>query len=115
MKFGVGARYGDYVIAGTHSDEVCAEYKRPPVMTQKERVDWIMSTGLVDKVIPDCPLNLTDEFMRQHNIHHVVCSAEYDSDDDEYYEVARKAGKLTVAPRTEGISSSEIIRRIKAM
>ena len=51
-------------------------------------------------------------FIKKHNLHVVLCSPEYDKPDDKYYKLPRELGILKILPRTEGISTSDIIRRI---
>ena len=57
---------------------------------------------------------MTPEFVEEHNIHIVLCSPEYDKPEDKYYKVPREQGILKVCDRTEGISTSDIIKRIAA-
>ncbi|ARF12415.1 cytidylyltransferase [Klosneuvirus KNV1] len=109
------ASYGNKLIVGVHNDEDVESYKRKPVMTHKERCDQVKMCRHVDQVVENCPLNLTKEFIMEHNIHVVVCSEEYDNPDDEYYKVAREMGILQVLPRTNYISTSELIRRVQSM
>lgn len=111
--FRVAASYGTRLIVGVHNDEDVESYKRKPTMNHKERCDAVSKQKFVDQVIPNCPLNLTKEFIKQHNIHIVVCSEEYDKPDDEYYRAARELGILRVLPRTEGISTTDLRNRIK--
>lgn len=111
--FRVAASYGTRLIVGVHNDEDVESYKRKPTMNHQERCDAVSKQKFVDQVIPNCPLNLTKEFIKQHNIHIVVCSEEYDKPDDEYYRAARELGILHVLPRTEGISTTDLRNRIK--
>jgi len=65
-------------------------------------------------VIPDCPFpGITEEFLKKYNIHIVAHSIEYDSPDDIYYKIPRQLGITRVLPRTEGISTSDLIKRIR--
>ena len=57
---------------------------------------------------------MTTDFVEEHNIHIVLCSPEYDKPEDKYYKVPRELGILKVCDRTEGISTSDIIKRIAA-
>jgi choline-phosphate cytidylyltransferase len=107
------AAFGTRLFVGVHNDEDVKSYKRLPNMTHLERCNFVSKCQYVDTVIPNAPLCLTEEFIKEHNIHIVTCSAEYDSPDDKYYDAARKMGILKVLPRSEGISSSDIMKRIK--
>jgi glycerol-3-phosphate cytidylyltransferase-like family protein len=72
--------------------------------------------ALVDEVVPDPPLVLTDEFLDANAITHVV-----HGDDDlqeEFFRVPRARGIMLYVPYTrEGpfaVSTSELIARIRA-
>jgi len=68
----------------------------------------------VYKVIPNTPFpGLTAEFLRKWNIHVVCLSPEYDTPEDKYYKVPRELGITRVLPRTDGMSTSELIARCK--
>lgn len=107
------ASYGSHLIVGIHSDETVANYKRMPIMTEDERYTAVGLFGCVNEIVKNADLYITEEFIKEHNINIVVCSPEYDSINDKYYAVPRRLGILRVLPRTEGISTSELIKRIK--
>lgn len=107
-------QFGNRLVVGVMSDEDCVEYKRAPIMTLKERVEAVQSCPGVHKVIAGAPcFGLTEDFLKEHQIHIVAHSTEYDKEDDIYYKVPRKMGITRVLPRTEGISTSDLINRIK--
>jgi len=110
--FEAALQHGSSLIVGVHNDADCTAYKRAPIMTQQERCKAIRACKYVHKVLPNTPLVLTKEFLDLHNIHVVALSEEYDTHDDLYYKAAREEGMCTVLPRTQGISTSEIIARI---
>jgi len=106
--------FGNRLLVGVCSDEDATPYKRRPIMTTQERVNEVKGCKNVDEVIPNAPCNgLTEEFIKKHNIHVVAHSVEYDKPEDHYYAVPRKMGITRVLPRTEGLSTSELIRRVK--
>lgn len=105
---------GTDVIIGIHSDEVVNSYKRLPVMRSNERYNVVRESGFADEIIEDAPLVTDEKFMKEHNIDIVVCSPEYDLPNDHYYADPRRMGVLRVAPRTEGISTSDLIKLVKA-
>jgi choline-phosphate cytidylyltransferase len=108
-------RHGNRLICGVLSDEDCVGYKRRPVMTTEERCAEVVSCKFVSKVVPGSPVDgLTEEFLKTHNIHVVVCGEEYNRPDDKYYAVPRRMGILRIAPRTAGMSTSVLIARIRA-
>jgi ethanolamine-phosphate cytidylyltransferase len=107
---------GTYIIVGVHTDEDVVVYKpKSPILTFKERCDAIKKSGLADKVIV-APLYMKedegDSFIKLHNIDLVRCSSEYDDVADQYYESPRRLGKLKVLERMDGMSSSEIKKRV---
>ena len=67
----------------------------------------------VHRVIPNAPCNgITEEFISKHSIHVVAYGEEYDYPEDKYYKLARDMKIGRVLPRTKGMSTSELIRRI---
>lgn len=108
-------QFGNRLIVGVMSDEDCMKYKRAPIMTLRERVDAVSACKGVHKVVPGGPcFGLTEEFLKEHKIHVVAHSTEYDSEDDKYYKVPRQMGITRVLPRTEGMSTTELLTRIRA-
>jgi choline-phosphate cytidylyltransferase len=73
----------------------------------------------VTKVIPNAPcFGLTQEFLDEHQIHIVAMGEEYierwpNPDDDVYYGYVRKLGIARTLPRTNALSTTELIERIR--
>ena len=99
-------------------------YKRAPIMTADERARAVENCKFVSKVIRNPPCTkgaLTEEFIRKHNIHIVVAGFEYDDSpenvakrgEDLWYKAPRDMGILKYIPRTEGVSTSTLIKRIQ--
>eukprot|EP00934_Nitzschia_sp_Nitz4_P003390 Nitzschia sp. Nitz4//scaffold115_size69933//43370//44929//NITZ4_006007-RA/size69933-processed-gene-0.70-mRNA-1//-1//CDS//3329533514//3380//frame0 len=111
--------YGNRLYVGVIGDKDAQQYKRPPIMTAAERCAEVEACKSVTKVIPDAPcFGLTREFLDLHQIHVVAYGAEYmerypDPKDDPYYRVPRELGMARPLPRTEGLSTSDLIRRIQ--
>ncbi|CCW69595.1 unnamed protein product [Phytomonas sp. Hart1] len=106
--------FGNRLIVGVCGDEECTIYKRRPIMTTKERVNEVKLCKYVSEVIPNVPTTgITAEMIKFYNIHIVVCGEEYNNPNDTYYEVPRRLGILRTLPRTPGISTSLLIRRIR--
>lgn len=105
-------KYGD-VVVGIIDDETVASYKRLPIMNHKERCETVKLAKYVTEIIPNCPLDTTLEFMKMHNIDLVAIGEEYFSPPYKYYEECVKANKYLVISRCEGISSTDLINRIK--
>ena len=105
---------GDVLVVGIHSDDTVAEYKRRPVMTMAERIQVVAACRFVDEVIPDAPLVVTREWIAEHEIDLVVHGD--DLDDEQLglmYGIPRDLGILTLVPYANGISSTEIMERVR--
>ncbi|KAL7528420.1 hypothetical protein ACHAWF_002552 [Thalassiosira exigua] len=111
--------FGNRLFVGVVGDKDASAYKRPPIMTHDERCAEVEACKSVTKVIPNCPcFGLTEEFLDYHQIHIVAYGEEYlerypNPDDDPYYSVPRKMGIARPLPRTKGLSTSDLIRRIQ--
>eukprot|EP01091_Cochliopodium_minus_P010483 TRINITY_DN2783_c0_g1_i1.p1 TRINITY_DN2783_c0_g1~~TRINITY_DN2783_c0_g1_i1.p1 ORF type:complete len:494 (-),score=88.83 TRINITY_DN2783_c0_g1_i1:135-1616(-) len=110
--FQAALQFGSRLIVGVLSDENVMSYKRRPIMSLKERADSVRVCKGVDQVIEDSPLISDEKFLKDNNIHVVAHSTEYDTKDDRYYVVPRRLGMTRVLPRTEGISTSDLIKRV---
>ena len=112
-------QHGNRLFVGVMSDKDCANYKRPPIMTHAERCAEVEACKAVTKVIPNAPcFGLTQEFLDEHQIHLVAFGEEYlerypNPDDDPYYGYPRKMGMACPLPRTNTLSTSELIERIR--
>lgn len=104
---------GDYLIVGLMSDEDAASYKRPPIMTLKERSEMVQSCRYVDEVIEAAPLCITNELIDNHLIDVVVHGDDFNPESVSYfYKVAIERGIFKTVPYTQGISTSDLIHRI---
>ena len=119
MLFQKALSYGNRLFVGVVGDEDASHYKRPPIMSSAERCAEVEACKAVTKVIPDAPcFGLTEEFLNEHEIHVVAFGEEYlerypDPNDDPYYKVPRLMGIAQPLPRTKGLSTSDLIRRIQ--
>ena len=119
LLFQNALQFGNRLFVGVIGDEDANNYKRPPVMTAAERCAEVEMCKAVTKVIPDAPcFGITREFLDEHQIHVVAYGQEYlerypDPKDDPYYRVPREMGIARPLPRTEGLSTSDLIRRIQ--
>jgi len=107
--------FGTRLFVGVLSDESIASYKRKPIMSMAERCAIVATSRYVHKVIPDSPITgITEEFLKKHRIHIVCHSPEYNGEKGElYYGIPRRLGITRVTGRTEGMSTSELIKRVK--
>lgn len=112
-------KFGNRLFVGVCGDADCATYKRPPVMNHNERCAEVSACKYVTKVIENAPtFGLTEEFLNEHKIHVVAMGKEYqerwpDPADDKYYRVPRQQGIAKYMPRFDGISTSDLIKRIQ--
>jgi cytidyltransferase-like protein len=105
---------GDHLIAGVLSDEVAAAYKRRPVMTLAERVAVIEACRHVDQVLPGAPYQVTLEFLDEHDIALVVHGDDLSPEAiEDVYGAVAAAGRLRLVPYTAGVSTSDVIARIR--
>jgi ethanolamine-phosphate cytidylyltransferase len=111
---------GTYLIAGVNSDETITACKGRPVCNDKERVDTVRGCKWVDDVVEGVPYIMNDEYLmyviEKYNIDYIVhgddpCLV----DGKNVYESAVKLGKYLTIPRTEGISTTDIVGRMLMM
>ena len=103
------------VVVGIHSDEDVGKYKRIPIMEQEHRYQIVSSCRYVDEVIKAAPLEITEEFIKKNNIDLVVHGDDITSKIVAQHKQIKKIGKVKYMPRTEGISTTEIIEKIKKL
>jgi len=60
------------VIIGVVSDTNAISYKRKPIICEQHRYNMIRSLKMVDKVIEDAPMYVTESFIQEHNIDIIV-------------------------------------------
>ena len=102
------------LVVGIHSDETVASYKRIHILTMEERIASVRTCQFVDEIVPDAPLVTTREYLAQHNIDLVVHADDLDEATlDRFYAVPIQMGIFRTVPYTLGISTTEILRRIK--
>ncbi len=105
---------GDYLIVGIHADDVVTSYKRRPILTMEERVKAVSGCRYVDEVIPNAPLVVDRAWIGRHRIDLVVHADDFDEDElDRLYRAPREMGIFRTVPYTHGISTTEIIDRIR--
>ncbi len=106
--------FGDRLVVGVLSDDVVTAYKRRPIMTMSERLSVIEACRYVDEVIPDAPHLLTQEFLDEHDLALVVHGDDVGADGfSEVYGPVVAAGRLRLVPRTDSISTTALIARIR--
>ncbi|TDH69600.1 hypothetical protein CCR75_002570 [Bremia lactucae] len=112
---------GTYLVVGVNDDESITACKgAPPVLNNEERIASVKGCKFVDEVEPHCPYIMNEEYLqrmiKKHRIDYVVhgddpCIV----DGKDVYESAQKLGKYRTIPRTEGVSTSDILGRMLVM
>ena len=104
---------GDYLIVGIHSDSSVESYKRKPIISEYDRYEMIRNCRLVDEVIEDAPLVLTKEYIKNNKIDFVVHGDDKNPHFEYQHKAALEMGIMKYLKYTDGISTSEIISKIK--
>lgn len=104
--------FGDYLVVGVHSDKIIQTYKRSPVMNERNRYDIVRQCRLVDEVIEDAPLIITQEFLEEHQIDIVVHGDDFE-EGDKQHRIPHSMGIMRYVAYTKGISTTQIINKIK--
>jgi len=106
------------LIVGVINDHDTTSYKRQPIIPENDRYTIMRSLKVVDEVIENAPLIITEEFMQLHNIDYVLHSFSDQSDADkqsDFYKVPRERDAFIQVPYSTGTSTSDIIKKIKSM
>lgn len=105
---------GTHVIVGIIPDHIATAYKRKPLFTQEERVKVLEGCKYVDEVIHNAPLIATRDFIESHNIDFVVHGDDFDQAKlVAYFTDPMNMNIMRIVPYTQGISTTQIIERIK--
>jgi len=109
---------GDRIIIGVTGDSDATGYKRPPVISQNDRVAVVSAIKGVDKVICPCPLVVTEEFMELNSIDLVVHGFANDMDAErqkEFFKTPIELGKFQRISYYDKLSTTDIIEKIKTL
>ncbi len=105
--------YGARLVVGVISDERTLEYKRRPIIAEQDRLSLVMALRCVDHAfIIHEPLNARtmEQIIRDHQISAVVYAGDATPD---FYRPAERAGIMNRLPYRKGISTTEIIDRVR--
>lgn len=101
-------KYGDVVVSVV-CDESATQWKNQPVMTTSERVAMVEQSGLaVDVVVGN--YDVPQEFLEKHKID--LCVHGTDNKCEKLYAWAHEQHMMRFLPYTDGISTSDIVKRI---
>ena len=109
---------GDALVIGIVSDEEVTKAKGPPVMSHDERKAMVQACKWVDEVVENVGyymnLEILDRLHCDYSAHGDDVAIRKDTGVDANEE-ARKAGKMKIVKRTEGISTTELVGRMLLM
>ena len=107
--------HGDYLLVGVHADETVMSYKRRPILSMEERVASVEGCRYVDEVVADAPLTIDRAWIERHNIDLVLHGDDFSSEMEELcYRIPMAMGLYRTVGYTPGISTTDIIARIRA-
>ncbi len=106
--------YGDCLVVGVHSDKDVSSYKRSPIIAEEQRYEIVKACSFVDEVIEAAPLTITEEFIKEYKIDLIVRGDDVSAEHVRQQAVAIELGIMRYLPRTKGVSSTSIIKKIKA-
>lgn len=105
---------GTHLIVGIIPDNVATTYKRAPILQQDERMRSIAGCKYVDEIIPNAPLIVNKEFIEQHSIDFVIHGDDFtETLLNTYFADPMSMNIMRITPYTVGISTTQIIERIK--
>jgi cytidyltransferase-like protein len=102
------------LLVGIHSDNDVFSYKRETIINMDNRIDVVSSCKYVDKVIPNAPLFICENFIKKYNIDKII-HAHHISEHIKYFKMYEIPINLNIFERfeyTEGISTTYIINKI---
>eukprot|EP00603_Paraphysomonas_imperforata_P009801 CAMPEP_0114477076 /NCGR_PEP_ID=MMETSP0104-20121206/15141_1 /TAXON_ID=37642 ORGANISM="Paraphysomonas imperforata, Strain PA2" /NCGR_SAMPLE_ID=MMETSP0104 /ASSEMBLY_ACC=CAM_ASM_000202 /LENGTH=907 /DNA_ID=CAMNT_0001651941 /DNA_START=12 /DNA_END=2735 /DNA_ORIENTATION=+ len=110
------AALGDRVVIGVTGDADATGYKRPPIISEANRVAIVEALREVDQVVCPCPLIITEQVMVDLGIDLVVHGFASDADaakQEEFFALPMKTGRFQRIDYYNGLSTTDIIRKIQ--
>lgn len=118
--FRLARTLGTHLIVGINSDVSITECKGPPLMNDLERMSMVESCKFVDQVVEECPYIMNQEYL-DYVFDELKVDYVIHGDDPcivngkDVYAAAKATGKYQSIPRTEGISTTDIVGRMLMM
>jgi ethanolamine-phosphate cytidylyltransferase len=118
--FRLARSLGTHLIVGVNSDESITACKGAPLMNDEERLTMVSACKFVDEVVPNCPYVMSKEYLdyviEKYDVDYVVhgddpCIV----DGRDVYAEAKLSGKFRTIPRTDGVSTTDIVGRMLIM
>lgn len=115
--FRQGRSLGDYLIVGVNSTTSITACKGAPLMSDDERCALVASCRFVDQVVPDVPYIMDEAYilsiLEGYQVDLVVHGDdECLVDGKDVYAAAKRLGRFRTVPRTEGVSTTDIVGRM---
>jgi len=103
-----------FLVVGVSGDEETRRIKGRTVLNEEQRSESVRHCRYSDEVVCPCPWVITLEFLDLHNIDFVVHGEDisYDENGEDVYKNIKEMGRYRVIKRTDGISTSDIIKII---
>ncbi len=102
---------GDYLIVGVSSDALnFSKKQRYPVYPESERIEIVQSIAGVNEVFREDSLELKGEYIKKYQADVLVMGDDWVGRFDEFKTLC----EVIYLPRTEGISTTQLISDIKA-
>jgi ethanolamine-phosphate cytidylyltransferase len=115
--FRLGRALGTHLIVGVNSDASITQCKGAPLMNDSERLTSVRACKFVDDVVPGCPYIMNADYLNyvidKYKIDYVVHGEDpCIVNGVDVYAAAKEAGKYKTIPRTEGVSTTDIVGRM---
>lgn len=108
----------DKIYLGIHNDETVESYKRKPILTMDERIKVLDCCKYIDKIIPNAPLNVTEDFIKLHKIDKIFIPTNRTNEDNKLMLsniIDKGIVDIIQIHYSSEISTTNIINRIKCM
>lgn len=105
---------GDYLVVGVHSDTAIEENKGPTVSKNEERYAAVEACKWVDEVVKDAPYLTQVEWLDKYDCAFCVHGDDVTTtaDGSDCYSIVKAAGRYKECKRTEGVSTTDLIKRM---
>jgi ethanolamine-phosphate cytidylyltransferase len=105
---------GDYLIVGIHSDKDILLRKGKTVFGEDERYEAVLACKWVDEICRGSDYTTQLEDLEKYECDFCVHGDDITTTEDgkDCYSIVKKAGKYKECKRTEGISTTDLVRRM---
>lgn len=102
---------------GVHSDAEIRANKGPPVMNEEERYAAVRACTWADEVVEDAPYTTSLEVMDKYDCDFCIHGDDIvlNADGKDTYAVVKEAGRFKTIPRTQGVSTTQLVNRMLAL